>query len=295
MTNKTALRRLLLCLILCVFLLPLARPQDYQTLYDVKSTYQRITILDTENGYRLLIFDGKFDGSDSIQSEMNLSDHYELSLSYARHIMAALPLVEKPKRILILGLGGACMQRYLYRLLPDAKIETAELDPVIQKVAAAYFFFKEDARQIVHLGDGRKFIENSKDDYDIIFLDAFSATSIPYPLSTKEFLKAVKARLAPGGIVCANLWNMAPEYHDMLKTYTTVFAELHLIQCPDAGNAILVAYPDKAGLTIQSWVEKAHAFETKYPTGLNLPKLIGASAVRDLPNLSGAKVLLDKK
>ncbi len=41
-----------------------------------------------------------------------------------------------PTLALIVGLGGACMQRYLYKLLPEATIETAELDPEIRKIAA---------------------------------------------------------------------------------------------------------------------------------------------------------------
>jgi spermidine synthase len=295
MTNISVVRRLLLAMTLCVLLAPWTKTQDYQVVHEIQSQYQLITVLDTPNGYRQLIFDGKFDGTDSIQSEMNLSNRYELSLSYARHIMAALPLVKNPKNILILGLGGASMQRYLYRLLPDAKIETAELDPAICKVAASYFFFQEDARQVVHLGDGRKFIESTKTKFDIIFLDAFSATLIPYPLSTQEFLKAVKSRLAPGGIVCANLWNMVPEYPDMLKTYAAVFAELHLIHCTDSGNVILAANPNKAGLTKQTWVDKARAFEKIHPTGLNLPQLLERGVASALPDLSGAKVLLDRK
>jgi spermidine synthase len=296
MINITIVRKLLFALALCAILAPLARPQNGQVVYELQSEYQFITVLDTANGYRDLIFDGKFDGSDAIQSEMKLSDRYELTLPYVRHIMAALPLVKNPQHILIIGLGGASMQRYLYRLLPDAKIETAELDPAVIKVATSYFFYKEDARQIAHLGDGRKFIENSKDKYDIIFLDAFSATSIPYPLSTQQFLKAIKDHLTPGGVVCANLWEILPEYRDMLKTYTTVFAELHILTCANSGgNVILVANSNKAGLTKQSWADKARTFEKAHPTGLDLPRLIEGSIASALPDFSKAKVLLDKK
>ena len=93
----------------------------------------------------------------------------------------------------------------------------------------------------------------------------------------------------------ANLWDMAPEYLDMLKTYATVFAELRIVKCPNSGNAILVANPNKAGLTTQSWADKARAFEKIHPTGLNLPQLIELGVAAALPDLTGAKVLLDKK
>ena len=122
MTNMNTFVKSFIILVSCAVLAQFAKPQDLKLVYEVQSQYQLITVVDFPNGYRQLIFDGRFDGTDSIQSEMNLSDRYELSLSYARYIMAALPLVDNPRRILILGLGGASMQRYLHRLLPEAKI-----------------------------------------------------------------------------------------------------------------------------------------------------------------------------
>jgi len=286
-------RRLLFVLTLGAFSLPL-RAQEYRIIYEVQSQYQFITVLDTANGYRQLIFDGRFDGTDAIQSEMNLSDPDGLTLSYTRHIMTALPVAKNLKRILIVGLGGACMQRFLYKLLPDAIIETAELDPEIRKVAAEYFFFKEDDRQIVHMGDGRKFIEDSNRRYDIIFLDAFSATSIPSRLTTQEFFKAVKDHLAEGGVACANLWEREADYPCIVKTYSTVFPELHIVHCAFSLNCILLALPDKMGLTVQTWMDKAKAFEKMHPTGLNLPQLIDRGAAEKTQIPDHARVLFDK-
>ncbi len=287
-------RRLLSALILCTCLSAPLRAQGDQIIYEVRSSYQLITVQDNANGFRQLIFDGRFDGTDAIQSEMNLYNHDELTLSYSRHIMTVLPMAAKSKRILIVGLGGACMQRYLYKLLPDAVIETAELDPEIRDVATRFFFFREDSRQVVHLGDGRKFIENSKEKYDIIFLDAFSATSIPYHLATQEFLKSVKDHLADGGLACANLWDAEADYPDMLKTYSAVFPELHVVKCASSGNSILMALPTKAGLTIKAWMEKAEAFEKTHPTGLNLPQLINRGAFEKVDVPATARLLLDK-
>ena len=186
------------------------------------------------------------------------------------------------------------MQRYLRRLLPDATIETAEIDPEIRDVATRFFFFKEDDRQIVHVGDGRRFIENATAKFDLIFLDAFSATSIPYMLTTQEFLQAVRARLAPGGVVCANLWDEQADYPEILKTYSTVFPELHVVKCASSGNSILVALPEKAGLTVAAWVAKAESFEKARPTGLNLPQLIARGAAADTRIPAGAKVRFDR-
>ena len=265
-----------------------------EVLYEVQSRFQYITVRDTANGYRQLIFDGRLDGTDAIQSEMNLNNPLELTLSYSRHIMAALPIASRLERILVVGLGGACMQRYLCRLLPDTRIETAELDPEIRNIAARYFYFKEDSRQVVHLGDGRTFIENSKDKFDVIFLDAFSAVSIPYRLATQEFLKVVKEHLADGGVACANLWDAEADYHDMLKTYSAVFPEIHVVKCAYSGNSILLALPDKMDLKVKAWMEKAAAFEKAHPTGLDLPALIERGGADTVYIPAGARVLRDK-
>jgi len=286
--------RLVFALILSAILTPGVRAQEDQVIYEVRSQFQLITVRDTASGSRQMIFDGKFDGSDAIQSEMNLANHEELMLSYARHIMTALPVASGIKRILIVGLGGACMQRYLYKLLPGATIETAELDPEIRSVAAKFFFLKEDGRQVVHLGDGRTFLENSKTKYDIIFLDAFSALSIPYRLATQEFLKIVRDHLAEGGVACANLWDGEADYYDMVKTYAAAFPEVHVVKCAYSGNSILVALPAQVNLTVKTWMAMAEAFDKKFPTGLDLAQLVSRGAAEPLVIPETARVLHDK-
>jgi spermidine synthase len=286
-------RRMLLSLLVAAMLAIPALAQEGRTVYEVKSEFQFITVWDSPEGYRQLIFDGKFDGTDPIQSEMKLSRPTDLTLPYSRHMITALPVVAKTGRILVVGLGGACIQRYLHMLLPDAIIETAELDPAVLDVARKFFFFKEDAGQKVHIGDGRRFIEQSREKYDLIMLDAFSATSIPYMLATKEFLEIVKDHLATGGAVCTNLWYDQEDYHDMLKTYAAVFPEWHLMRCPHSTNAILLALPTRQNLTPEKWMAMATEFETIHRTGLDLPRLIdrGIEPATRIP--SDAKVLLD--
>lgn len=294
MNQNYITRRLLLTVALATLIIGPALAQRSNAIYEVKSQYQAIAVWDSADGLRRrLIFDPTWDGSDSIQSEMDKINSNELVMDYTRRMIASVPLVDKPKRILIVGLGGACLQRYLYDLLPDTVIESAELDPVVLEVAREYFYFREDDRQKVHIGDGREYMEKSQEKYDIIMLDAFSATSIPYRLTTREFLKRVKERLTKGGIVCANLWSHQEYYYDMLKTYESVFAELHVLPCSAPwSNHILVAMPANQRLTVDKWKEKAIAFDRTYPTGLKLTDFIDRQITIRIPE--DAKVLLDK-
>jgi spermidine synthase len=292
--NSIITRRLFLAAALATFLTTLLLAQRNYAIYEIKSRYQTIAVWDSPDGLRRqLLFDPKWDGNDAIQSEMNKRDTNQLILDYAQYMIASAALVDKPKRILVVGLGGACIQRYLHNLLSDTIIETAELDPVVLDVAKKYFNLTEDNRQKVHIGDGRAFIEKSKDKYDIIMLDAFSATSIPYMLATQEFLKNVRGHLASGGIVCANLWSHQADYGNMLKTYETVFPELHVLPCPlPWSNHILAAIPAKQNLTVDKWKEKANIFDKAHPTGLKLTEFIERHITPVIP--ADAKVILDK-
>jgi spermidine synthase len=287
-------RRIFLAAALAALLTTPALAQRSNAIYEVKSQYQTIAVWDSTDGLRRqLIFDPKWDGTDSIQSEMNKSNTTQLVLDYTQNMITSVPLVDRPKRVLIIGLGGACLQRYLHGLLANTVIESAELDPAVLEVARKYFHFKEDSRQKVYIGDGRAYIEKSQEKFDIIMLDAFSATSIPYGLVTLEFLQLVKEHLTQGGVVCANLWSHQADYPNMLKTYAQVYPELHVIPCPVPwSNHILVAMPSEQKLTVDEWKKKANAFDKAHPTGLKLVEFIERHITPEIS--SEAKVLLDK-
>jgi spermidine synthase len=289
----TARSSLFTALFIAALALPLLAQVQTEMIYDVKSQYQRITVVD-RNGYRQMIFDAQWNNNDAIQSEMDKLDPTALTLSYSRHMMTSLPLVAKPQHILIVGLGGACIERFLYKLLPEANIQTVELDPEVLNIARKYFQLHEDARQVVTLGDGRRFMDETKDKYDLIMLDAFSATSIPYPLSTREFLEACKGHLNAGGIIVANLWYAEKDYPSMLKTYDAIFPEWHVVKCADSTNAILMAFPVKQGLTKEKWMQKLTEFDKTYKTGLDLPALLDKGLETETKIPADAKVLLDK-
>ncbi len=268
--------------------------QSLRIVHQIRSPFQLVSVVDTPNGFRRLIFDGRLDGSDPIQSEMNLSQPRDLVLAYTRAMMAALPLADHQRRILLIGLGGGSMQKFLHDLLPEAVLETVEIDPEVVRIARNFFGFEPDDNQIVHVEGGRAFIEKSKKRYDIIFLDAYGPKSIPYSLATQEFLEAVRDRLAEDGVVCSNLLSGNPRFWDMVKTYTVVFPELRLIKPPGTGNAILFAPLDRPGLTTEVWAREAAAFEEEFPTGLDLPMLIRRHTEDRVRIPERAEVLRDK-
>ena len=147
-------------------------------------------------------------------------------LNYTRMMLASLYLNPEPKSVLIIGLGGGTLPRALSRLLPNATIDTVEIDSAVTKVARAYFDFHTSDRVRVIEMDGRVFVKRALREgrrYELIMLDAFDHEYIPEHLLTQEFLREVKALLAPGGVVAANTFSSSRLYDHESVTYASVF------------------------------------------------------------------------
>src|SRR6201989_3242530 len=108
------------------------------------------------------------------------------------------------KRVLVLGVGAGSIAVYLHRFVPDAAIDAVELDPGVIEVAKKYFGLRETASFRLIPGDGRMFLNRHSEPYDIIFVDAFTGSYIPFHLMTKEFYQLVRRRLSPPGVAAFN-------------------------------------------------------------------------------------------
>jgi len=220
-----------------------------------KSPYNTILVSEDERGLRIL----RFEPGGARQSVVKPGDPEHLELPYARVIPVAFAFVEKPRNVLVVGLGGGTIPSFIRRHFPQANIDAVDIDPGVVEVARSHFGFREDAKMRAHVEDGRRFIERSERRYDIIFLDAFGADSVPYSLTTREFLDSVRRALAPRGAVVANLWSSAynPLYDSMLRTYRAVYDEVYLVDVPSGGNKIIVALPWKAALSSEELVRRS--------------------------------------
>jgi spermidine synthase len=111
--------------------------------------------------------------------------------------------------------------------------------------------------------DGRVFIKKSTKKYDIIMLDAYNCDSIPFHMTTIEFLREVKSHLNEGGLVVANLWSSDWElYLSMVKTYSQVFPHLYRFNVAGENNVVLIA--GETELSPYAIVQKATLMKDKY-------------------------------
>ena len=229
-------------------------------IYEKASPYNNIIVTEDNNGLRTLLFE-RFGGR---QSVVKPGDPDHLELAYAKTALVGLALCEGPHRVLVVGLGGGSLPMFLRKHYPDAVIDAAEIDPGVVDVAKQFFGYREDERTRAHVGDGRQFIENVRQPYDIIFLDAFGARSVPAHLTTQEFMLAVRRALAPGGVVVSNVWRPSanPLYDSMVRTHQEVFDELFILDVPGDVNNILLALPRKQRLNRSELAQIARGIST---------------------------------
>jgi hypothetical protein len=86
----------------------------------------------------------------------------------------------------------------------EAEIDTVEIDPVVRDLALEYFLYRESERVRTVIADGRVFLAQPGPAYDLIVLDAFNSTGVPFHLTTREFFVTLRRRLSPDGILAAN-------------------------------------------------------------------------------------------
>lgn len=218
-----------------------------KVLYEKVSAFNNIIVTEDESGLRVL----RFEKNGARQSIAKPGDPAYLGFAYTKVSFVGLALAaEEPRRIMIVGLGGGTMPMFLRHYYPNATIDVVDIDPDVVHVAKEYFGFREDAKLRAHVDDGRKFVESAREPYDVIFLDAFGARTVPPHLTTVEFMRAVKRAVGPDGVVIGNIWGRPanPLYDSMVRTYQEVFEELFILDVPGTTNKILLALPRKQPL-----------------------------------------------
>ena len=175
--------------------------------------------------------------------------------TYTRMMMAALLLAPAPSTVLVAGLGGGTLPTALHDLLPDARIDTVEIDPAVVAAAERFFGFAADARLAVHVRDARVFVKRAAANdvrYDLVMLDAFGGDYIPEHLLTREFLDEVRAIMADGGVLAANTFATSRLYDHESETYRAAFGLFFNLRTPQSNNRVILAkngpLPTKAEL-----------------------------------------------
>jgi len=241
--------------------------------YDRESRYYRVRVVDyLDEGRRCL----HFSKSRGVQSSMFLDDPYKLDLRYSRTMMAALALHAAPKDVLLVGLGGASIPRFITKHWPEIRLDVVEIDPDVVKVCREWFHLKGAPGLRIIVMDGRMYLKRSSKAYDVILLDAYVADRIPFHLTTMEFVQLARSHLKAGGVVASNLWEYGINrfYHAELKTFQSAFPQTYLFKASMSGNILVFATLDASPTPEATWVARAKVLVGERDLKFDLPGLI---------------------
>jgi spermidine synthase len=262
-------------------------------LYEKQSPYNTIFVTEDSRGLRTL----QFERYGARQSVVKVGDPDHIELPYVRSMLVALAHVQQPSRILVIGLGGGTLPMFLNKHFPHATIDAVDIDPDVIDVAKKFFGFQLTDRLRAHVADGRRFIEETIEPYDLILLDAYGSDSIPYHLATQEFLEATRRALAPGGLVVSNIWGSGsnPLYHSMVLTYREVFPWVQQLGVVNAENVIIMAATSSdEPARPNEWVRRARAIAREKSFTFDLGAVARAGFQNKPSQGPGGRVLRDQ-
>ncbi|MBI4449636.1 fused MFS/spermidine synthase [Candidatus Uhrbacteria bacterium] len=226
-----------------------------------ESRYQYLRIID-QDGDRLLVFNEGLGVQSVAVDETNIPGGYF-------SVIAALPALidHHPVRVLILGNAGGTIGNLMQRFFPDRTLEITgvELDPAVTAITAAHFPPPPRPYPIVH-ADSRAFVRQSNEQYDMVVVDAYTnQLTIPPHLATVEFFRLLRERLAPNGVVIANV-NAPSEESLLFRTIVQTVAEVFpsvVEGYSSAWNRLIIASGEPADLN------RLHS--TSLPSTLRVP------------------------
>lgn len=187
-------------------------------------------------------------GSDTVQSSMRISRPFDLELSYTRSMMAFMLFNARPERVLMIGLGGGSLAKFIYRELPWAALRVVEISPRVVAIARQYFHVPlDDARFSVIVGDGAEHAARDEGGIDLLVVDGYDAESHVEALSSKIFYQNCRQRLGPGGILVVNLWGGDRLFNETLQRIENAFPAAACLPAEKPGNVIVFAFRDPPG------------------------------------------------
>jgi spermidine synthase len=255
-----------------------------RVLYEKETPYQYARVVELEDGSRRL----ELNEGQAIHSLLKpgtvLTDGYWdgfLVLPFATGTD------RPPGRIAALGTAGGTVPRAYAHYFPDTRIDAVDIDPELFKIGHEFFDLRRRPQLREIAQDARPFLRQTRERYDAIFVDAYRQPYIPFYLTTKEFFALARERLRPGGSVIVNIGHP----NDSIKLEQAMSATMGAVFKHVARDPIR----SQNSLVIASDAPLSGDAMRAAPVPGELRELLGGSAARLAPPLSGGRVFTDDK
>ena len=112
---------------------------------------------------------------------------------------------EGPLDVLHIGGGGFTLPRYVDAVRPGSTNTVLEIDPLLIDIGRDELGLVATPGLDIRTGDARLALDDLGRTFDIVIGDAFAGTSVPWHLTTAEFMSDIKASMTPEGIYAMNV------------------------------------------------------------------------------------------
>jgi spermidine synthase len=164
-------------------------------LYEQKSEFQHIQLVDTHEYGKMLLLDG-------------IVQTTEKDEFFYHEMMVHVPILSHPdpKRVLIIGGGDGGILREVLRHPQVEKAVMVEIDSNVVDFSKKYLpsindSAFEDKRAELVFNDGAHYVEKTDDTYDVVIVDSPDPIGPARVLFSEKFYVRVRQRLNPNGIM----------------------------------------------------------------------------------------------
>lgn len=233
-------------------------------------SYGRPYVID--NGeWRYLQFDRRL-----VQSAMRLAAPNALEVRYTKMMMAFMLFQPRPRRMVLIGLGGGSLVKFCHHRLPAAHLTVVENNRDVISLRDAFRVPPDGPNLQVLEADGATYIEAAGKGIDVLLVDAFDKEGYAPALASPEFLERARCKLAGSGVLVINLAGQEERYADLIAATLQVFDDqVVVVPLREDDNQVLFAFRDPR--FEPNWRCLANlARELRARYGLDFPALLQA-------------------
>lgn len=219
--------------------------------------------LSEEGGVRCLHL-----GSSMVQSAMLLKAPNDLQLVYTQYMMGFLLFHPHPRDILMIGLGGGSLAKFVYHSLPLTRTVVVEINPEVVAVARSYFFVPgDDDRLQVRIAEGSEYLAGHPETADVVMVDGFDEGCQVSALCTTDFYDSARVALKRNGVLVVNLLSRDKRFHDYMSRIENSFnGRVASVMVEPHGNVIVFAFKHSPGKRVwENLASRARDLETELP------------------------------
>ena len=224
-----------------------------------------IEIVDTQ-GVRALHF-----GSPSRQSTMLMADPNRLHSLYARAMMAGLLFHDHPREVLMIGLGGGTIAKFLLHQFAECRLKIVEYRSGVLKVARSHFGLPFDPRMKIKIGCGAQHVRLHSREFseihDLILIDAYDHAGMAPEVSSEIFFDNCRTLLTKNGLLVINLWGTDKDLFQQVNWHLGRVFDRRILFLPVRGRGNIIGFAFGESMpkpSMKYLLDKAKLLEQRY-------------------------------